>query len=341
MKRKLDASVETSGPHDFAVRVSTVRQRCLRVHRIPCPTSVTIAIRPSCGTGWRAYNFDLGEAGTVLFLQMGLDSPNHIDPVKQIRPCAQESHTRERVSSTLRTLMIEPRGLGIPDHPPWRMMTISCAAWCATSHHRLDARQRGDKFAKPSASDFEVAVLVERRAGRREQHYRIGKSRCFRLARRIGNRDLERFRDLVRHGIAERARKFLGRFPDQISLADARKVFAQACDAAELRLAARDPENLGEGRQRMRRRIRIGPLGSLAKRNFPRLTTRFIRMASSGKLGNPVCRVSSDSPSAKAQAEAQAAFWALCKPRNDPIPPIRATSVRAPPEARQMVSRST
>jgi len=32
---KLDASVEASGPHDFAVRVSTVRQRCLRVHRIP------------------------------------------------------------------------------------------------------------------------------------------------------------------------------------------------------------------------------------------------------------------------------------------------------------------
>ena len=33
--RSLDASVEASGPHDFAVRVSTVRQRCLRVHRIP------------------------------------------------------------------------------------------------------------------------------------------------------------------------------------------------------------------------------------------------------------------------------------------------------------------
>src|SRR5947199_6502166 len=32
---KLDASVEASGPHDFAVRISNVRQRCLRVHRIP------------------------------------------------------------------------------------------------------------------------------------------------------------------------------------------------------------------------------------------------------------------------------------------------------------------
>ena len=33
--RELDASVEASGPHDFAVRLSAVRYRHLRVHRIP------------------------------------------------------------------------------------------------------------------------------------------------------------------------------------------------------------------------------------------------------------------------------------------------------------------
>ena len=32
---RLDASVEASGPHDFAVRFSTVRQRRIHVHRIP------------------------------------------------------------------------------------------------------------------------------------------------------------------------------------------------------------------------------------------------------------------------------------------------------------------
>jgi hypothetical protein len=32
---RLDASVEASGPHDFAVRLSAVRQRRIRVHRIP------------------------------------------------------------------------------------------------------------------------------------------------------------------------------------------------------------------------------------------------------------------------------------------------------------------
>ena len=72
---RLDASVGASGPHDFAVRDSISRprasrsltgslrtrpatpsraQRC-RVHRIPHPTSVTIMIRPSCGTGWQGF----------------------------------------------------------------------------------------------------------------------------------------------------------------------------------------------------------------------------------------------------------------------------------------------
>jgi hypothetical protein len=33
--RQLDTSVGVSGPHDFAVRVSTVRQWHISVHRIP------------------------------------------------------------------------------------------------------------------------------------------------------------------------------------------------------------------------------------------------------------------------------------------------------------------
>jgi hypothetical protein len=51
--RRLDASVEASGPHDFAVRVSTVRQPCWHVHRIPRSTFVTIAKRPSEEAGRR------------------------------------------------------------------------------------------------------------------------------------------------------------------------------------------------------------------------------------------------------------------------------------------------
>jgi hypothetical protein len=35
VSQELDASIRASGPHDFAVRISTVRLRCFHVHRIP------------------------------------------------------------------------------------------------------------------------------------------------------------------------------------------------------------------------------------------------------------------------------------------------------------------
>jgi hypothetical protein len=50
--RRFNASVEASEPHDFAVRIGTLRLAHLRVHRNPRPTFVTIAKRPSLrGTG--------------------------------------------------------------------------------------------------------------------------------------------------------------------------------------------------------------------------------------------------------------------------------------------------
>jgi hypothetical protein len=44
---ELDLSVGRSGPHGFAVRVGALRRAYQHVHRIPLPTSVTIAKRPS------------------------------------------------------------------------------------------------------------------------------------------------------------------------------------------------------------------------------------------------------------------------------------------------------
>jgi hypothetical protein len=51
---QLDASVEASEPHDFAVRSWRIRQSAAHVHRIPHPTFVTTAKRPSfgCGMPW-------------------------------------------------------------------------------------------------------------------------------------------------------------------------------------------------------------------------------------------------------------------------------------------------
>jgi len=48
---RLDASIGAPGPHAFAVRNRRARLTRRSGHRIPHPTSVTIAIRPSCGCG--------------------------------------------------------------------------------------------------------------------------------------------------------------------------------------------------------------------------------------------------------------------------------------------------
>jgi hypothetical protein len=78
---KLDASVGAPGPHDFAVRFklrsSTRRQS---VHRIPLPTSVTIAIRPSCGNGMAGISGgDLPDGTSEIFFRGGLDDPNRVE----------------------------------------------------------------------------------------------------------------------------------------------------------------------------------------------------------------------------------------------------------------------
>jgi hypothetical protein len=78
---KLDASVEVSGPHDFAVRVSAIRQKRIRVHRIPHPasTSVTTAKRRSGEAGWRGFTNVLIGLRIELFLREGLDNPNQFE----------------------------------------------------------------------------------------------------------------------------------------------------------------------------------------------------------------------------------------------------------------------
>src|ERR1700737_2735062 len=71
---KLDASVGASGPHDFAVRVSTIRQA--RRPRPPHPVPYVRDDRetPLCvGRDGEASKSDLGQAGTEIFLQRGLD----------------------------------------------------------------------------------------------------------------------------------------------------------------------------------------------------------------------------------------------------------------------------
>src|SRR5437588_4986296 len=108
------------GPHGFAVRFSAARLRAgasltrfsspcnchwrarrYRVHRISHPTSVTIAIRPSCGHETaETSGGDLPDGTSEIFLRRGLDDPNHVDPVQQISALLQLRRCKSGVATS-------------------------------------------------------------------------------------------------------------------------------------------------------------------------------------------------------------------------------------------------
>src|SRR5438046_7947953 len=87
--RRLDASVGASEPHDFAVHLTCCSSAAPSASIASRPAFVTIASRPSVGRDGGVYNFDLGQNGNGIFLQMRLDSPNQIDPSGEISVSAQ------------------------------------------------------------------------------------------------------------------------------------------------------------------------------------------------------------------------------------------------------------
>jgi hypothetical protein len=82
--RKLDTSVGVSGPHDFAVREPARTSARCRVHRIPHPTFVTIAIRPSSGVGLICSIAVSTKSRSEIFFESGLDTILRDVPVGQI-----------------------------------------------------------------------------------------------------------------------------------------------------------------------------------------------------------------------------------------------------------------
>jgi hypothetical protein len=86
---KLDASVEASGPHDFAVRITRHSSKAHQRPPHPVPTSVTIAKRPSSGTGCAYYDLIWVKARRDLFFALHLDAWNHVDRAEEISFYAQ------------------------------------------------------------------------------------------------------------------------------------------------------------------------------------------------------------------------------------------------------------
>ena len=99
LRRTLDTSVGVSGPHDFAVRVSTVRQWCGHVHRIPSRVRddrETPLLSGRDGVGCRG---DLRCPRREIFLEAGLDRANQPDRADEIRFLAQSERRRKMLDT--------------------------------------------------------------------------------------------------------------------------------------------------------------------------------------------------------------------------------------------------
>jgi hypothetical protein len=111
-RRQLDISVGISGPHDFAVRAAPFVFRRGRVHRIPRPTFVTIAKRPSFGARDGGDNGgDLGLRSTLPRCDISTRRANHLARAK----CCQElfCHSGDATKSQTMVRAFAPENLEV------------------------------------------------------------------------------------------------------------------------------------------------------------------------------------------------------------------------------------
>jgi len=71
-ERELDANLEASGPHDFAVRFRRPRQGRYPRPPHPRPALVTLRNAPLNGTGWHTYILILDSEKQKYFFERGL-----------------------------------------------------------------------------------------------------------------------------------------------------------------------------------------------------------------------------------------------------------------------------
>src|SRR5579864_2090028 len=88
--------------HELCPPCDLMRTRHRRVHRIPRSTFVTIAIRPSwVEAGCEKEATDLGSTQSGKFFAGGLDDPNHVERLDEIRFCAHAILRRSRPATML------------------------------------------------------------------------------------------------------------------------------------------------------------------------------------------------------------------------------------------------
>jgi hypothetical protein len=133
--RTLDASVGASGPHDFAVHGHAPSSEALPVSTASRPAFVTIASRPSGGTGRARHTTDLHFGKTEIFLREGWtrgpDTPSQTAPDGQITCVSRRSpEERSDIRAPQPRMALRLCGLlaGLLDAPKGSLVTTSDVA---------------------------------------------------------------------------------------------------------------------------------------------------------------------------------------------------------------------
>ena len=218
----------------------------------------------------------------------------------------------------------------LPTFPPGEAITRLGSRLAAPAPARGNGR-RGFRNCGTDRTRRRPAIAARRRPqARKPSASRGGGGHC----------GIQRVADLVRDPAFERRGKLLCRLPDQIGFADTREELRERDDAAALRLAAGDPEDIGEGRQRFSAASALVPLESLTNSTLF-LADLLHAMGEAGETAQTLLQNVAANAERQRRRRAHAAFCALCRPRSDPMPPISAIWLCAPPDARTILSRST
>jgi hypothetical protein len=157
---------------------------------------------------------------------------------------------------------------------------LRTARWRKRSRWRdISARE----LAEAVAAFFEIGELIVGGTGRRQKHDGLLRVGLRSIVSGVIDRNLKRTAHVASNDTLKRTGEIVCRGADEVCGGDAREERTQGLDAALFALAARNPVNWLEGRQRLLRRVCIGRFRIIDEENTSAPADFFHAMWQAGK----------------------------------------------------------
>ena len=148
--RRLDAGVEASGPHDFAIRQKRRSSAALSASIASRPTSVTIASAPPEGRDGSRYRFDLGKRRREIFLNRGAGQGKS--------DLIVSTNHAQRAEKSLRNL---PHKRTDPTGPVATRTMSEITSLACGGHPKIDVNDRAPRGRELSVREALTRIIVD------------------------------------------------------------------------------------------------------------------------------------------------------------------------------------